>query len=97
MNTQSPIRPLRAILTMLIPLAAFIIQLIRFTASHFEVLAGEKQSRFAVRMPDALPAQVDAEKHQCILVNLLSNAVKFTPDGTALLTVRWPEAAWRAS
>jgi len=55
--------------------------LARFVASHFEVLAGERHIRYTVDAPDALPAQVDAEKCRRILLNILSNAFKFTPDG----------------
>ncbi len=55
--------------------------LVRFAASHFEVLAGEKQIRLAVEAPGLLPAEVDAAKFQRILFNLLSNAFKFTPQG----------------
>ncbi len=58
--------------------------LTRFVASHFEVLAGEKQIRYLVEAPQTLPAQIDAEKCQRILLNLLSNAFKFTPDGGAV-------------
>lgn len=58
--------------------------LARFVASHFEVLAGERQIRYTVDAPDAQPAQVDAEKCQRILLNILSNAFKFTPDGGAV-------------
>lgn len=54
---------------------------IRFMASHFEVLAEEKWIRLRVEALETLPAQVDAEKCQRILLNLLSNAFKFTPEG----------------
>lgn len=59
-------------------------RLVRFVASHFEVLTDEKRIRFAVTAPDSLSAQVDAEKCQRILLNLLSNAFKFTPEGGAV-------------
>ena len=62
--------------------------LTRLVASHFEVLAAEKRIRYLLDTPDALPAQVDAEKCQRILLNLLSNAFKFTPaDGAVALTL----------
>jgi nitrogen fixation negative regulator NifL len=58
--------------------------LVRLTASNFESLATEKRIRFQVRAAPELPAEVDAEKCQRILLNLLANAFKFTPDGGAI-------------
>jgi signal transduction histidine kinase len=58
--------------------------LVRFVASHFEVLAAEKRIRFTVDAVPALIAEVDAAKCQRILLNLLSNAFKFTPEGGAI-------------
>ncbi len=74
--------------------------LTRLVASHFESLADDRQIRLEVSAPEALPAQVDDEKFERILINLLSNAFKFTPahgaiavrlkarDGVAILTVQ---------
>jgi PAS domain S-box-containing protein len=56
-------------------------QAARFMTSCFESLAREKNIRFTVSVPDALPAQLDGEKIQRVLLNLLSNAFKFTPEG----------------
>ncbi|MDI1483449.1 ATP-binding protein [Polyangium sp. y55x31] len=56
-------------------------RLTRFVASHFEVLAKEKDIAFTVETEGALWAEVDAEKMQRVLLNLLSNAFKFTPAG----------------
>lgn len=64
--------------------------LARFVASHFEVLAEEKEIRYAVEVPATLPAQVDAEKCQRILLNILSNAFKFTPTGGAITVTMVP-------
>jgi signal transduction histidine kinase/DNA-binding response OmpR family regulator len=58
--------------------------LIRFTASHFKVLADEKNIHYTVEAAGALPAQIDSEKCQRILFNILSNAFKFTPAGGAI-------------
>jgi PAS domain S-box-containing protein len=55
--------------------------MVRFMASHFNILADEKGIAFNLTAPDALPAQVDGEKCRRILLNLISNAFKFTPDG----------------
>ena len=59
-------------------------RLVRSTAAHFESLAAEKDIRFTVETPDALPAELDAAKVERILLNLLSNAFKFTPGGGTL-------------
>jgi PAS domain S-box-containing protein len=65
------------------------VSLIRFVASHFEVLAEEKHIQFTVHAPPSLFAQIDSEKCQRILLNLVSNAFKFTPKGgTITLTLR---------
>jgi len=56
-------------------------ELVRLSASHFDVLAIERQISFSVETPDSLPAQVDPEKLQRICFNLLANAFKFTPKG----------------
>ncbi|MBI5556145.1 MAG: response regulator [Deltaproteobacteria bacterium] len=54
---------------------------VRLMASHFEVLAEERGIGLAVTAPASLPARLDGEKVQRILLNLLANAFKFTPDG----------------
>ena len=56
----------------------------RLVASYFEVPADERHIRYSVETPDGLPAEVDPEKLQRILLNLLSNAFKFTPDGGSI-------------
>src|SRR6185437_11194737 len=56
-------------------------RLLRLTASSFEALAAERRITLSIDTPPALPAQVDAEKLQRIVINLLANAFKFTPDG----------------
>ncbi len=53
----------------------------RLVASHFEVIAEDRDLTFHVEMPEKLPCEVDSEKIQRVLLNLLSNAFKFTPDG----------------
>ncbi len=55
-------------------------QLLRTTTSQFEAMADERQIRLMVIGPESLPAEVDGEKIQRVLLNLLSNAFKFTPD-----------------
>lgn len=59
-------------------------KLARLVASHFEVVAEERDLSFNMEMPDTLFAEVDCEKIQRILLNLLSNAFKFTPNGGAI-------------
>lgn len=54
-------------------------RLVRLVASHFEVLAQEKAIDYVIEAPESLPAQVDADRLERVLLNLLSNAFKFTP------------------
>ncbi|MDD1620504.1 MAG: PAS domain S-box protein, partial [Methylococcaceae bacterium] len=56
-------------------------QLLRFVASHFEMLAAEKSIQFNIDTPYIVSMQGDAEKCRRILLNLFSNAFKFTPNG----------------
>lgn len=54
--------------------------LFRVIGSHFESVAEDRHIRYTVSAPQTLPAQIDVEMFQRILLNLLSNAFKFTPD-----------------
>ena len=60
-------------------------QLTRLTASHFDSVVGERGLTLTLDTPPALPAQIDSDKIQRVLLNLLSNAIKFTPPGGAVL------------
>jgi len=53
----------------------------RLIASHFEVAAEQRNIRFAVSAPGHMPAQVDPDLLQRVVINLLSNAFKFTQAG----------------
>jgi signal transduction histidine kinase len=55
-------------------------QMIRLSAAHFEALAEERQITLLLDTPESMPAQLDPEKLERVLVNLLSNAFKFVPD-----------------
>ncbi len=59
--------------------AADLATLVRLGAANFEGLARERGITFELHAPDTVPAQVDAEKLERVLLNLLSNAFKFTP------------------
>jgi PAS domain S-box-containing protein len=55
--------------------------LVRFVASHFDLLAQEKQLQYEIDVAEGVRAQVDPAKLSRIALNLLSNAFKFTPSG----------------
>lgn len=55
--------------------------LVRFVASHFELLAAERGIALVTRTPDQLTTLTDREKVERILFNLLSNALKYVPAG----------------
>ena len=55
--------------------------LVRFLASHFAVLAADRNIEFVVDADEDCVAAVDADKLQRILMNLLGNAFKFVPSG----------------
>ncbi|HEV7782202.1 MAG TPA: histidine kinase dimerization/phospho-acceptor domain-containing protein, partial [Chitinophagaceae bacterium] len=56
-------------------------ELIRFVASHFELLANERRVDFRIETGQLYLSMVDPEKLQRIVMNLLSNAFKFVPAG----------------
>jgi signal transduction histidine kinase len=55
--------------------------LVRRTASLFEIAAKEREVLLTVEAPDALWLSADSNKLERVLLNLLSNALKFVPDG----------------
>jgi len=57
---------------------------VRLIASHFDSLAEGRHIRYGVRGVSQLPAQVDQEMVERILLNLLANAFRHTPDGGAI-------------
>ncbi len=59
-------------------------EIVRATAAHFGALAEERTIAYSVDAPESLPAQIDPEKVQRVLLNLLSNAFKFTPAGGSI-------------
>ncbi|MDP9353687.1 MAG: ATP-binding protein [Chloroflexota bacterium] len=65
-------------------------RLVQLTASHFDPLAREREINFAVEAPSSLPAQVDPDKVDRILINLLANAFKFVPTGGTVRCVLRP-------
>ncbi|QSQ22426.1 response regulator [Pyxidicoccus parkwayensis] len=69
-------------------------RLVRLCAENFEGLVAERRLRFELVLPGMLPAQVDPEQLQRVVLNLLSNAVKFTPAGGILRVALSAEAGW---
>src|SRR6185503_4819550 len=58
-----------------------LVELVRRTASLFEVVAREREITLSVETPDALPFVADSPKLERVVLNLLSNAMKFVSDG----------------
>ncbi len=58
-----------------------LVELVRRTASLFEVVAREREVELSVETPESLPLVADPGKLERVLLNLLSNALKFVPDG----------------
>ncbi len=58
--------------------------LARRMGAVFDGAIAEKQVNFTIETPPALPAEVDADKVQRVLINLLSNALKFVPENGAV-------------
>jgi signal transduction histidine kinase len=56
-------------------------ELLRRTCANFEVEAADRSLRYTVEAPRVLPAQLDPDKIQRVIMNLLSNAFKFTSPG----------------
>src|SRR5262249_54552056 len=56
-------------------------ELVRRTASLFEVVAAERHVALTVDAPESLPTSADASKLERVCLNLLSNAMKYAPDG----------------
>ncbi len=59
-------------------------ELVRLTAGHFESAAQEHRFKFSIETPPTMPAEVDPDKIQRVIMNLLSNAFKFTPAGGSI-------------
>jgi len=58
--------------------------LVRLMAANFEAAAADRRQQLTVETPTSLPAVIDTEKIERVIMNLLSNALKFTPDGGAI-------------
>jgi signal transduction histidine kinase len=54
---------------------------VRLTAGLFDSISTGGKYALEVETPDALPAEIDPDMIQRVLVNLLGNAVKFSPPG----------------
>src|SRR5262252_804730 len=62
-------------------------KVVRLACSLFEGIARERSVDYTVQVPDALPAEVDPEMIQRVLLNLLSNAFKFGAVGGRIACV----------
>jgi signal transduction histidine kinase len=69
-------------------------RLVRLCAENFEGLVAERRLGFSLELPGMLPAQVDPEQVQRVVLNLLANAVKFTPEDGSLRVALGAEAGW---
>jgi signal transduction histidine kinase len=56
-------------------------RLVRRAAAHFDALAAERSVDFNVTGASEVPAELDPDKFERVLLNLLSNAFKVTPRG----------------
>ncbi|HYH22546.1 MAG TPA: PAS domain-containing protein [Azospirillum sp.] len=56
-------------------------EVVRLVAGQFDGLARQRGIDYRIDVPDRLPAEIDAEKIERVLLNLLSNAFKFVSDG----------------
>src|SRR5262250_2838638 len=62
-------------------------KIMRLTCSLFEGIARDRNVDYTVQVPDVLPAEVDPEMIQRVLLNLLSNAFKFGAAGGVISCV----------
>jgi signal transduction histidine kinase len=69
-------------------------RMVRLCAENFEGLVAERRLSFSLELPRMLPAQVDPDKLQRVVLNLLSNAVKFTPEEGLIRVALSAEAGW---
>jgi signal transduction histidine kinase len=60
-------------------------EIVRGTCSLFEGVARERNVAFLTSIPFELPAEVDADMTQRVLLNLLSNAFKFGSGGGSIM------------
>lgn len=69
-------------------------RLVRWSAENFEALTVERRLDLVLELPAMLPAQVDPEKLERVVLNLLSNAFKFTSEGGHIRVALSAEAGW---
>jgi signal transduction histidine kinase len=56
-------------------------KLLRLVAAHFDGLANERGMRYVIEAPETLPAEIDADLLQRVVLNLIANGFKYTPIG----------------
>ncbi len=58
-----------------------LVETVRTVAGQFDGLAPQRNINYTVLTPSTLPAEIDVDKIERVVLNLVSNAFKFVPDG----------------
>ncbi|HLM74235.1 MAG TPA: ATP-binding protein, partial [Polyangiaceae bacterium] len=72
-------------------------KIVRFTAGLFDSVSNGDRYALEITAPEALPAEIDPDMIQRVLVNLIGNAVKFSPPGGLVMCSVEPIAGEEAA